>query len=115
MADLPLDRAGPSPPFTYCAVDYFGPFTIKEGRRELKRYGVLFTCISSRAVHIETANSLQTDSFNNALHRFLAERGPARQIRSDRGTNFVGAKRELEDALHEIDQSKVHRLLLKEG
>ena len=115
MADLPLERPGPSPPFTYCAVDYFGPFTIKEGRRELKRYGVLFTCMSSRAAHIETANSLQTDSFINALRRFLAEHGPARQIRSDRGTNFVGAKRELEDALHEIDQSKVHRFLLKEG
>ena len=38
MANLPEDRVQASPPFTYCAVDYFGPFYIKEGRRELKRY-----------------------------------------------------------------------------
>jgi len=40
MADLPEDRLAASHPFTYSAVDYFGQFTIKEGRRELKRYGL---------------------------------------------------------------------------
>ena len=89
MADLPEDRTEPAPPFTYCAVDYFGPCLIKEGRRELKRYGVLFTCMASHAGHVETANTLETDSFINTLRRFLAERGPVRQMRSDRGTNFV--------------------------
>ena len=54
MADLPSDRTDPAPPFAYSAVDYFGPFIIKEGRKELKRYGVLFTCVASRAVHLET-------------------------------------------------------------
>ena len=39
MADLPDDRLEPSPSFTYCEVDYSGPWLIKEGRRELKRYG----------------------------------------------------------------------------
>ena len=85
MADLPKDRTEPVPPFRYSAVDYFGPFLIKEGRKEVKRYGVLFTCMSSRAVHIETSTTLETDSYINALRRFLAERGPVRQIRSDRG------------------------------
>ena len=36
MADVPEDRTKPAPPFTYSAVDYFGPFTIKKGRKELK-------------------------------------------------------------------------------
>ena len=36
MADLPEDRMEAVPPFTYCEVDLFGPFTIKEGRKELK-------------------------------------------------------------------------------
>ena len=45
MSDLPADRIEQAPPFTYSAVDYFGPWYIKEGRKEMKRYGVLFTCM----------------------------------------------------------------------
>ena len=107
MSDLPDDRLEPTPPFTYCALDYFGPFIIKDGRKELKRYGVLFTCMASRAVHIENANSLETDSFINALRRFISRRGPIRQLRSDQGTNFVGARTELAQALAEMDQEKI--------
>ena len=114
MADLPKERLTPAPPFTYCGVDYFGPFRIKEGRKELKRYGVLFTCLSSRAVHIEAANSLETNSFLNALHRFIARRGPVREIRSDRGTNIVGAEKELKKALDEMDHSIIQESLCRE-
>ena len=115
MADLPKDRLEPAPPFTYCGVDYFGPWYIKEGRKELKRYGALFTCMASRAVHIETANSLETDAFINALRRFISLRGPIRLLRSDHGTNFVGAKRELKEALQEIDPAHLRRVLSEEG
>ncbi len=115
MADLPADRLEPSPPFTYCAVDFFGPWYIKEGRKELKRYGVLFTCLACRAVHVETSNTLSTDSFINCLRRFLAIRGPIRQMRSDRGTNFVGAERELKEALMELDEDGIRHFLLKEN
>ena len=91
MSDLPEDRLKPTPPFTYCALDYFGPFIIKDGRKELKRFGVLFTCMASRAVHIETANSLETDSFINALRRFISRRGPIRRLRSDHGDKLRGS------------------------
>jgi len=114
MSDLPEDRLESTPPFTYCAVDYFGPFVVKESRKELKRYGVLFTCMASRAIHLEIANSLETDSFINALRRFISRRGPIRQLRSDQGTNFVGARRELQQALAEMDQQKIKTKLLEE-
>ena len=107
MADLPEDRVQSAPPFSYCAVDYFGPWYIKEGRRQLKRYGVLFTCLASRAVHLEEKNSLTTDSFMNAHRRFVGRRGPVRQIRSEQGTNFVGARNELQQAHFEIDHEKL--------
>ena len=81
MADLPSDRLTAAPPFTYVGMDYFGPYSIKEGRKECKRYGALFTCLVSRAVHIEIAHSLETDCFLNALRRFIARRGPVREIR----------------------------------
>ncbi|XP_031554426.1 uncharacterized protein LOC116291397 [Actinia tenebrosa] len=113
MCDLPKDRLECCPPFTYCAVDYFGPFAIKEGRKELKRYGVLFTCLSSRAIHLETATSLETDTFLNALRRFLSRRGPVRQIRSDQGTNFVGAQRELKEAFNEMNVDNIKAELQK--
>ena len=113
MSDLPQDRLEPAPPFTYSAVDYFGPFTVKEGRKELKRWGVIFVCMSSRAVHIETSNSLDTDSFLNAYRRFVCRRGPVRQLRSDRGTNFIGGKNELEAALAEMNNQRITRELLQ--
>ena len=53
--------------FTYCGVEYFGPFTIKEQMKELKCYCALFTVLSSHAVHIEVANSLDAGSFIMAL------------------------------------------------
>ena len=115
MADLPEDRVEPAPPFTHCAVDYFGPWNIKKGRKELKRYGVIFTCLASRAVHLETASALETDSFINAFRRFVCRRGPVRQLRCDRGTNFVGASRELKEALAELDYDRVRSSLLKEN
>lgn len=115
MADLPNDRLEPAPPFTYSAVDYFGPWYVKEGRRELKRYGVLFTCMSSRAIHLEVAHSLNTDSFINSYRRFIGRRGPVRQLRSDQGTNFVGARNELQCALQEMDTIKIQDRLLRDN
>ena len=113
MADFPLDRSEPAPPFTFSAVDYFGPWIVKEGRRDVKRYGVLFTCMASRAVHLELSNSLDTASFINALRRFVCRRGPVRQLRSDQGSNFVGARRELKEALEEFDEDQIKEELLK--
>ena len=115
MADLPISRTTIEPPFTYCGVDLFGPVTIKEGRKEIKRYGVLFTCFSLRAVHIEVASSLETDSFIQALRRFVARRGAVREIRSDNGTNVVGAENELRRAMKEMDHEKIRSFLNEQG
>ena len=68
---------------------------------------------SFRAVHIEVADSLETDSFIQALRRFICRRRPVREIRCDRGTNFIGAEAELKKAIDEIDDQKVKAELLK--
>ena len=114
MADLPKDRLEPTPPFTYVGVDFFGPFYVKEGRSEKKRWGALFTCLVSRAVHIEVAHTLSTDSFLNAYRRFVGRRGPVRHLRCDRGTNFVGAKHELDKAAAELDGKRIQEELLRD-
>lgn len=62
MADLPEMRIQPDlPPFTNTGVDFFGPLEVRKGRGIGKRYGVILTCLASRAVHLEVAASLETD------------------------------------------------------
>ncbi len=112
MSDLPVDRVSPhQPPFTFVGVDCFGPFEIKRGRSLVKRYGCLFTCLATRAIHIETLDSMDTDSFINALRRFESRRGKPEKIRSDNGTNFRGAFRELKEAIKSWNQTKIHDYL----
>ncbi|KAL7830355.1 hypothetical protein SRHO_G00314820 [Serrasalmus rhombeus] len=114
MADLPADRVTPNqPPFTSVGVDYFGPINVRRGRSEVKRYGCLFTCLTTRAIHLEVAHSLDTDSFINALQRFMARRGTPQLIRSDNGSNFVGACSELKKALDEWNQNRIEEHLLQ--
>ncbi|XP_077991041.1 uncharacterized protein LOC144445377 [Glandiceps talaboti] len=113
MADLPKDRLEPSPPFTYCGMDCFGPFLIKERRSEVKRYGVIFTCLALRAIHTEVVEEMSTDAFLNCLRSFIAIRGPVRHIRCDRGSNFVGAKNELQHGLQNLDEGKIKDALSK--
>ena len=103
MADLPEDRVREGEkPFSSTGVDYFGPFFVKRGRGQIKKYGVIFTCLVVRAVHIEVADSLTTDSFLCALRRFVARRGTVSLLRSDQGTNFTGAERELRDEVRQL-------------
>lgn len=84
MANLPKDRIVPDePPFSRVVVFYFGPFEVKPKRTRVKRYGVIFTCLASRAGYLEEAASLDTDSYINALRRFIARRGQDKKIRSD--------------------------------
>ncbi|XP_078371484.1 uncharacterized protein LOC144655144 [Oculina patagonica] len=116
MADLPECRVLPDkPPFTSVGVDYFGPFQVRRGRCLVKRYGVIFTCLAIRAVHIEIAHSLNTDSFLLALRQFITKRGQVKEIYSDNGSNFTSGERELREAISEWNQEKIHNSLLQES
>ena len=111
MASLPEDRMSRSNPFDYCGVDFFGPFIVTSRRSSIKYYGCLFTCLYSRAVHVETCTSLSTDSFILALRRFLAIRGPIVRIRCDRGTNFVGASNELREEMKKMNDEATKKFI----
>ncbi|CAC5413330.1 unnamed protein product [Mytilus coruscus] len=114
MAHLPPDRITPDkPPFSRVGVDYFGPFEVKQRRCRTKRYGVIFTCLSNRAIHLEVAVSLDTSSYINVLRRFIARRGQVEKIRPDNGPNFIGAKCELKSALSEWNLNQIENAMLQ--
>nr|XP_039252452.1 uncharacterized protein LOC120329740 [Styela clava] len=76
MADLPKERVTPDqPPFTCVGVDNFGPLLVKQGRSSVKRWGLIITCATTRAVHLEIVHSMDVNSFINGLRRFIARRG----------------------------------------
>lgn len=99
MAELPPDRITPNlPPFTQVGIDAFGPFYVKRKRSSEKRYGCIFTCFVSRAIHLEMLESLDADAFLNAFRRFVARRGKPITVYSDNGKNFVAGEKELKHA-----------------
>ena len=114
MSDLPVDRVTPDkPPFSFVGVDCFGPFWVKRARSQVKRYGVLFTCLVSRAIHIEVAQSMDTNAFVNSMRRFIARRGVPEVMRSDNGSNFVSGNKELRKAISEWNERQIHEFPLQ--
>ena len=106
MADLPAARLRfNKPPFWSTGVDCFGPYLIKIGRQQKKRWGTVFKCLTTRCVHLDLLPSMDTDSFLLALRRFIARRGKPYEILSDRGTNFREGEKELQEAFEALELS----------
>ena len=109
-------------PFAAMGIDYFGPLYVHAGplTRSMRKnpklhkcYGCIFTCLRYRAVHIELASDLTTDSFINAVTRFLARLGPPTVIYSDNGSNFRGVETDVVHVLKTWDQERNGRELLR--
>ncbi|XP_064637849.1 uncharacterized protein LOC135494029 [Lineus longissimus] len=116
MADLPAPRLqATAGPFAYCSVDYWGPMLVKERRSTIKRWGCLFTYLSTRALHLELADSLETDDFLLCLRNFIGRRGHPKEMFSDNETNFKGADAELVCCLQDLDQNKILGRLSPQG
>ena len=108
MSPLPQCRlAIGCPTFHFTGVDYFGPILVKYGRSSPKRWGCIFTCLTTRAIHLEIAESLSTDAFINVLKRFVNRRGNPKALYSDCGSNFKGAKKELKECIKALNQTEI--------
>lgn len=99
MGNLPPSRISQIKSFSETGIDYCGPFKIKlnkgRGAKTIKCYICLFVCFATKAIHLELASDLSTESFLAALRRFIARRGRCSHLYSDCGTNFVGAEKYL--------------------
>ena len=116
MAELPKERLAPNtPPFHFTSCDYFGPVTVRVGRNKTsKYYGVIFTCLNTRAVHLELAVDCSTMEFMQVLRRFFAIRGQPVMILSNNGTQFVGAERELRKMTEGLSNEELKGVLCGE-
>ena len=105
MAALPWERLQPHvKPFTHCGVDMFGPYNTKLTRKiSIKRFGIIFTCFSTRAIHLELAENASTDAFLTCMMNMMARRGGIACLYSDQGTNFVGAETEIRNRCRNLN------------
>jgi Family of unknown function (DUF5641) len=100
IAPLPEYRLGPQPVFSTTAVDLFGPLEYKDMVRKRitgKGWGVVFVCTASSAIHLELTENYSTDSFLQALRRFMCLHGTPHTLISDRGEQLVAAAHQVEN------------------
>ena len=98
--DLPLERVSLDPPFSHTGLDFIGPLYIRDGRSSKetgsdKVYICLFTCASTRAIHLELTPSLSVDSFLLAFRRFVSRRGLPVTLLSDNAKTFRSASKDI--------------------
>ncbi|XP_045023699.1 uncharacterized protein LOC116925000 [Daphnia magna] len=84
-------------------------------RRTVKRYGLLITCLSTRAVHLEVLDTMDADSFIMALRRFISLRGHPKVIFSDNGTNIVAGEKELREGINNLNSVRVTTEMIDRG
>ena len=103
MAQLPPPRVNPQPPFSHVGIDYTGQLTLKTAGRDTVGYIVVFTCLTTRAVHLELVESGQTKEFIAALKRMIGSKGTPTDIYSDHALIFQKTKGLLESRQREVN------------
>ena len=100
MADLPECRVtATNKPFKFCEVDYLGPFTFRQNWSDCKAWGLLFTCLCTRCIHVELVTGLDLNKFLLAFSRFVNLHGAVDTMYSDNGSTFHAAARVLPSLL----------------
>ena len=118
MADLPEVRFQDSSlpaVFTNVGLDYLGPFAVMHRDKEVKTYICLFTCLVTRAIHLELAEDLSTDKCITAIRRFISRRGQPRVLMSDNATNFLGSRKQLRRQPLQLDHDFIRNNLLNQS
>ena len=98
MGNLPPERANIAAPFRSSGLDVFGPYTTKVGRIHQKRWCLIMTCFSTRAVALMPLRSMDSDSVIRALVKLDALFPGVKNLHTDNGTNFIGANNDMHEA-----------------
>jgi hypothetical protein len=112
MGNLPKSRVTQTRAFLHTGVDYAGPIQVLpkagQGVRTTKAWIAVFVCFATKAVHLELVMELSTAAFMLALKRFVSRRGKPQVMYSDEGTNFTGAKNEMQKFQDEMESIANH-------
>ena len=104
MFNLPLAYLeAPEKPFFHSVVNYLGPLNFAEERSNKKAWGLLFTCLASRAIHVELATSLSRNDVLLAFTRFTDLRGQANTIYSNNASTFQASSKKFPDLIESKD------------
>ena len=118
MALLPEERLKPSAAWQYTNIDLFGPYSVKgevNKRSRGKIYGVIFNCITCRAVYVDVATDYSTEGFLMPFRRFVTIRGYPQKVTSDSGSQLIGASNELKEIIKGLDQQVLKEFGAEEG
>ena len=96
LPDLPHFRVDDNVPFSHTGLDFAGPLLVKGKNGDvIKCYVCLYTCLSTRAVHLELVEGLDVESFLHSFKRFCARRGLPVTLLSDNVKTFKSASKEV--------------------
>ena len=115
LAPLPTARIDEYSPWEKVASDFFGPFiTCHECKihncpheQKTKAWGCIFTCLQTRAIHLELVEDMTTATFLKAFIRMTSRRGMPNFVWSDNAKTYKGANKLLRRLFNDIDWSEV--------
>lgn len=115
MSDLPYDRINPCKAFLHTGIDYAGPIQMKETlktRTNFRKVWIaVFVCMVTRAIHLDIITDLTSAAFIQCFKRFVGRRGACETLYSDNAKTFVGASKELKNALEQWNTEETHKKL----
>ena len=103
MAPLPKVRLQDTPPFTVPGIDFTGALYVRQNYTEGKVYICLFTCATTRAVHLEVVMNLSVETFLLAFRRFSSRKSLPQVVMSDNASTYLSAAEELNKLLNSVE------------
>ena len=105
-------------PWKHIALDYIGPVNVRDIRNKrltVKVYPILYTCLQTRALHVNLAMGYSTDQFFTAYDDFVTLRGCLATVFSDAGSQLIKASKLVEDPSNEVSWSQIAQSTAKQG
>ena len=113
VAPLPSERIIPNKPFSVCGLDFAGPIHLYDTNEATKGYLLLFSCATTRAIHLELVGSMSSYHFLLAFKRFIGRRNCPRTLISDNFSTFKKVNSDLIQAWKNLENNEFNDYILQ--